>query len=380
MAFSAKIILGYRAKHNKERRVYLQAIIDRKPARVPLQFYINESFFDKRSGCIKNSHPNASDFNTELIMAITKANSIASQYRIKKHTLTPLLFRSEFSTNQSEIDVIEFISKELKLRTPELEYNTVKQHITLINKLTAFRKRIEWSDLTPELIQQFKNSMIKQGNMDSSIDKNLKMLKQYLSAARKKGHDFPDAFVLLKIRSYKSNRLSLTEEEVKKLDALYESNDCPESLRKLLRYFLFSCYTGLRISDVSLITWKNVHDDMLIYIPYKTKRGNKEVKVPLTIEKKYLPEFQPGTQPLFQTFSHPVTNRYLKKAADRVGIKKNVTFHTARHTFGSLMAEGGHLPETQKMMGHGSIKTTMEYVHTSSRNIINAKNKRFNPK
>lgn len=29
------------------------------------------------------------------------------------------------------------------------------------------------------------------------------------------------------------------------------------------------------------------------------------------------------------------------------------------------------------MMGHGNIKTTMGYVHTSNKNLIDAKNKRF---
>jgi len=63
--------------------------------------------------------------------------------------------------------------------------------------------------------------------------------------------------------------------------------------------------------------------------------------------------------------------------AQDVEIKKNVTFHTARHTFGTMMAEDGHLVETQRMMGHGDIKTTMEYQHASVKTLIDAKHKRF---
>lgn len=378
MPFTVKIILGEHVNLNQQRRLYLQAIIDRKAARVPFDFYIEEKYFDGRSNRIKGSHPNADDYNTEIMMAITKANGIASRFRIKKLTLTPTLFRAEFKTPTEEIDIIGFIKKELALRAPTFQINTIKQHTTLINKLQSFRKRIAWGELTPELLQQFKNTMIKQGNMDSSIDKILKILKQYLTDARKKGIEFADPFTLIRIRSYISNRTALTEEEVKRLDALYESTDMP-NLKKLLRYFLFSCYTGLRISDVSRITWANIHDDMLIYVPYKTKKKNNEVRVPLTREKKYLPAFTHGNKPVFNTYSDPVSNRYLKLAASKAGIKKNITYHTARHTFASLMAETGHLPETQKMMGHGNIKTTMEYVHTSSKNLIDAKNKRFSP-
>jgi len=42
-----------------------------------------------------------------------------------------------------------------------------------------------------------------------------------------------------------------------------------------------------------------------------------------------------------------------------------------------MMAESGHLSETQKMMGHSDIKTTMGYIHTSNKNLIDAKKKRF---
>lgn len=380
MPFSVKVILAEHEKVNQERRLYLQAIIDRKPARIPLDFYIDKKYFDKRSGRIKSTHPNSEDFNTEIMQAITKANAVASSFRIKKQTLTPTLFRAEFKTPTEELDLIRYIRKELALRSPDLQPNTIKQHTTLINKLEAFKKRIDWGELSPELLQRFKNTMIKHGNMDSSIDKNLKILKQYLADARKKGIEFSDPFMFIRIKTYKSNRLALTEEEVQRLDDLYESTDCSPNIKKLLRYFLFSCFTGLRISDINRITWNNVHDDMLIYVPYKTKNMNQEVKVPLTREKKYLPEFTPGNKPIFDTFSDPVTNRYLKLAAVKANIKKNITYHTARHTFGSLMAESGHLPETQKMMGHGNIRTTMEYVHTSSKNLIDAKRKRFDLK
>ncbi|MEJ0030665.1 MAG: site-specific integrase [Bacteroidota bacterium] len=140
---------------------------------------------------------------------------------------------------------------------------------------------------------------------------------------------------------------------------------------------MFSCYTGLRISDIKRITWANISEDLLSYVPMKKKKQNETVTVPLTLEKKYLPDFVPGPHPIFNVFSDPVSNRYLKEIADEVSIKKSITYHTSRHTFGTLMAQTGHLPETQKMMGHGSIRTTMEYVHTSHDDIVKVKRQRF---
>lgn len=377
MSFSCKIILAEHEKLDGMRRVYIQAIMDRRPARVPLEFYIDEKFFDKRLCRVKSTHPNSETYNTELQIAIAKANNLASKFRIQNKQLTPALFRAEYINPSDEMDLIKFIRKELELRTPELQENTLKQHNTVLNKLERFSKRIAFGDLSSELMHRFKNQMIKGGMMPSSVDKNLKIVKNYLSIARKNGIEFQDPFRSIRMKSYRSNRTALTELEIGKLDSYYQNINCPPAHKKLLRYFLFSCYTGLRISDITTITWNNIHDDMLIFTPVKTKDLNKSVAVPVMIEKKYLPPFTAGGKPIFDTFSDPVSNRYLKAIASKVGIKKKVTYHTSRHTFGTLMAEGGHLPETQKMMGHGNIRTTMEYVHTSQKSLIQAKRERF---
>jgi len=206
----------------------------------------------------------------------------------------------------------------------------------------------------------------------------MKIVKQYLDDARDKGKAVKDPFKIIKIKTYKSNRLSLSQSEVNRLDRYYNSDRCLPHHRKLLRYFLFSCYTGIRISDISIITWNNVHDDLLIFIPTKTKANQQSLVIPLRpIDKQYLPDFKPGNGPIFDTFAPAVSNRYLKEVAIECDIKKHITYHTSRHTFGSLFAEGGNIVALQKLMGHGDIKTTMGYVHTNVKQLVDAKTQRF---
>lgn len=377
-AFNVKMILGFYKKQDGARRVYLQAIIERRPVRIPLDFYLKESHFDKKgTGRVKASHPNADDYNAEFLQAIAKANTIASQFRQKSKALSESLFTKEFTNPSDEMNLIKYLKRELELKGPDLSPNTIKQHNTVLNKLEAFNKVLRFGDINPEMMQRFKNSLKKEELKPSTINKILKIVKQYLIEARKKGHEFEDPFKIIKLKTFKSNRIGLSENELKKLEEYYESNECTPSHKKLLRYFIFSCYTGLRISDVGRITWNNIYDDLLSYIPEKTKSKGEPVIVPITKEKKYLPEFKPGNVLVFDKFSDQVTNRYLKKIAAHLGIKKTITFHTSRHTFGTLMAEGGHIVETQRMMGHGDIKTTMGYVHASNKSVINAKNLRF---
>jgi len=383
MSFSCKVILAGHQKADGCRRVYLQAIIDRKRALVSLDFYLKSEDFDGRRQCVKDRHPNAKDYNKEFLLAVTKGNSVASRFRIENRTLTPEIFRKEFADPTGAMDFIKFVKTELELKRPSISDNTYRQHLTVINKLSAFRPTILFSHISVELMQQFKNTLIKDkkdaGAM-ATAEKVMKIVKQYLGYAQNKDYAFKDPFRVIKIKTYKSNRLGLSAEELERLEKYYDSESCLPHHKKLLRYFLFSCWTGLRISDVSTITWNNIHDDLLIYVPVKTKYQNQSVTMPLLpADKKYLPEFKNANEPIFDTFADAVSNRYLKEIAklSSIDIKKNITYHTSRHTFASLFAEGGDVVALQQLMGHGDIKTTMGYVHTNVKALVDAKRKRF---
>lgn len=377
MSFSCKIILADHTKVDGARHVYLQAIIDRKRAIVPLGFYVKEDSFDARRQCMKTWHPNAKTFDTEFQLAITKANNIASKFRIENMPLTPEAFKNEFKNPASTMDLIKFITEELEIKRLKIAPNTFKQHTTVINKLREFRKVIPFGHITIQLIQKFENFLIEKGNGAPTVNKLLKIVKQYLDEARKKGIVFKDPFVSIKIKTFKSNRIGLTQNEVDKLDGYYEKPGTLPSHKKLLRYFLFSCFTGVRISDIKVITWNHINDDLLEFVPVKTKYMNEQVSIPLTFAKKYLPTFKKGNAPIFNTFADAVSNRYIKEICKDLDIKKHVTYHTSRHTFGSLLAESGDIVAVQKMMGHGDIKTTMGYVHTSKKQLIDVMNARF---
>lgn len=57
-------------------------------------------------------------------------------------------------------------------------------------------------------------------------------------------------------------------------------------------------------------------------------------------------------------------NSYLKEIADLCGIKKELTFHIARHTFATTvtLSNGVSIESVSKMLGHKSIKTTQQYA------------------
>ena len=67
---------------------------------------------------------------------------------------------------------------------------------------------------------------------------------------------------------------------------------------------------------------------------------------------------------LLPILSNQRMNSYLKEIGDLCGIKEEITFHTARHTFATTIAltNGVPIESVSKMLGHTNIKTTQHYA------------------
>ena len=64
----------------------------------------------------------------------------------------------------------------------------------------------------------------------------------------------------------------------------------------------------------------------------------------------------------------------IKIACKKAKIKKNITPHTLRHSFATHLIENGYsVSDVQSLLGHKSPETTMIYLHTATKNMINIK-------
>jgi len=96
------------------------------------------------------------------------------------------------------------------------------------------------------------------------------------------------------------------------------------------------CFTGLAYIDVAGLTQDNIRKsfDGNIWIMTKRQKTNTDVNVPLLdipkmILKKYKGKLPNGK--ILPVISNQKLNAYLKEIADICGIKKNLTFHLAKH-------------------------------------------------
>lgn len=164
-----------------------------------------------------------------------------------------------------------------------------------------------------------------------------------------------------RIKIPESTREYLTVDEVKTLIAA----DCINEATK--RAYLFSCFCGLRYSDIKALTWGDV---LLDGEQYRVKivmvKTQKTLYLPLSKEAlRWMPERGDAkdTEKVFSLPSQCYLNVVLRTWAANSGITKHVTFHTARHTFATLeLTAGAELYTVSKLLGHTQVKTTQIYA------------------
>ena len=133
--------------------------------------------------------------------------------------------------------------------------------------------------------------------------------------------------------------------------------------------FLFSCFTGLRYSDMKSLLWSEVHtaaDGKTLYIEHRQVKTKKTVTIPLSEEAlRWMPLQKEGVDQVFHelTVSTKTVEDVLKAWMKDCGIDKHITYHCSRHTAATtLLTLGANLYVVSKLMGHSSIQMTEVYA------------------
>ena len=141
--------------------------------------------------------------------------------------------------------------------------------------------------------------------------------------------------------------------------------------------FVFSCFTGLAYIDVANLTPENIVtlDDKQWIMTKRQKTSIATNVLLLDIPKNIIEKYSGKTYrngKLFPMLTNQRTNSYLKEIADICGIKKDLTFHMARHTFATMsLSKGVSMESVSKMLGHTNIKTTQIYARITNKKIEN---------
>lgn len=157
-----------------------------------------------------------------------------------------------------------------------------------------------------------------------------------------------------------ARRVYLTADELAKLSR----TECvDEGIRN---GFLFSCLTGLRLSDVQSLTWGDVTEEGgYTRITFRQKKTKWQEYLDINRQAvRLMGRRRKPTEMIFNlNHGYSYINTILGEWAKRAKIHKHVTFHVARHTFATMMlANGVDIYTVSKLVGHRDIKTTQIYA------------------
>ncbi|MFD0762762.1 site-specific integrase [Lutibacter aestuarii] len=262
-----------------------------------------------------------------------------------------------YKTTQSYL--MEFVLKEYKtsdIYLRDLNYSFVVQFDNFLRgyKLSRNKKRI--------------------GN--NTIIKHIQRLRKMVTMAFHMEWIERDPFVKYKPSFIKKEREFLSKEELESIENY--STDI-ERLDLVKDLFIFSSYTGIAYVDIMKLKKDNVvfGIDGNKWIITKRQKTNTPVKIPILDQAQYLIDKYRNNEraalngTVFPALSNQKLNSYLKEIADACKIKKNLTFHMARHTFATTvtLTNGVPIETVSKILGHTKIATTQIYARVIERKV-----------
>lgn len=352
----------------------IEAYLNRKKVYFSTHIYLTPRQWDKRKKMIVH-HPNAEPLNYMLQEFII--NLEQKEIELWKNTREVTLERlKEEITSKEEMVFQRFVQE--NIRTSPSKASTRKNKQSTLDLLSQFKPGLSFKSINSRLIYSFENFLYEKGYQINTVAKHMKHLKSFVNSAIDRGYinnnEYP--FLRYKAKKTKGKHTHLLPEEVQKLEEL-ELTGRNVSLTHTLEAFLFCCYTGLRYSDFSNLSEKNIIiTGKKPWIVFNTVKTGEEVKLPLSLlfdGKAW--EMLQKHKGKWDKFFNPKPNSTANKELIRIGklaqIDKHFSFHSARHTCATLLIyNGANITTVQKLLGHRNVATTQIYSEIMESTIV----------
>ena len=308
-------------------------------------------------------------------------------------------FAIEKEANKEKLRQANAIRSERELAIIRGQFDFLDKHKQKMDFLAYFRKKLEskdqkWirvydhfknychgkclmSDITVPFCEGFREYLLKAKHLkNESMDLSQNSAAGYWSTFRgclkiayhekmlkENVNDF-----LEPISGVSRRREYLTLEEVRQLA------NTPCDVPDLKNASLFSCLTGLRISDILALDWSNIvkAQDGGWCIRIRTEKTDTEATLPLTNEAYRLCGKR-STGLVFKNLKRYNTHAPLKEWVEAAGITKHITFHCFRHTFATLQVNGGtDIYTVSHLLTHANVGTTQIYADIVDKSMRDA--------
>lgn len=239
---------------------------------------------------------------------------------------------------------------------------TVRTYYWNLKKIQYFRPDLGCADINEQMVRDFRRHLQQRGDKPNTVIKALSVLRGFVRRMLADGLISENPFNKVRIGQVYTRRGFLTTSELKKLYLNYQDQRrfLTETEQDVMRAFLFSCFTGLRYSDLHSLDASEIFDYKIRKQMHKT---GDPVYVPIPLQARLLLPENLKSGPVFRVVENSHFNRTLRSAAKKLGYYKHVHCHLARHTFATTcITLGIPLPATSKLLGHRKLETTLIYA------------------
>ena len=184
-----------------------------------------------------------------------------------------------------------------------------------------------------------------------------------------------DPFAYYRFKLEETDPEFLTMDEIKIILAKEFTIKRVEQVRDV---FIFCIFTGLAFSDVKDLSPEHLVKDNKGELWIRKNRQKTKIMcnipvlpVAASILDKYK-DVAECTGKLLPVLCNQRMNSYLKEIADVCGIHKNLSTHTARHSYATsvCLANGVSMENVAKMLGHADTSVTKHYARVLDQNIL----------
>lgn len=388
LPLSIKFLLnGYPRIEKQDYQVYAQLIYKREKATISIkmistldewdleqgQYVANKQFNLVRNKKLKEIR----EYILSLFLDTKKSGLPVSVQSIKRSfkgedvVVNELLFTDFFRDHIAE----------LREKKSEYSIGTINHYVKTQTHLHRFLKLNGWSNLkltefNKKILERFEHYLLITPNKQTGRAMNgntsttyIRKIKASINVAIRKDLLQTNPFLGFKIKSFRqANKVFLTTEDLE----LLKQHDLGGnlSLQRVKDIFLFSCHTGLRHSDVVQLNESMISRDSdgLLWISLVQQKTGDIVDIPMLdyaskIYMKYEDYRASNNGIALPVLTNQKVNAALKVIANLLGINKNISFHSGRHTFATVSLElGVDLKTVSGLLGHSSIKSTEIYA------------------
>jgi integrase len=236
-----------------------------------------------------------------------------------------------------------------------------------LERLDHFFHEADLREITPLMVEKFRDSRLKAGNAKSTANRYLALLKKMFTLAMGEGYLEENVVKKVKFFSEKDTlkQRVLSEEEEERIMAF--------SVGHLKSILVVALNTGMRTGEIFGLQWNQVDLNGRKIRVEKTKSGKYryiDINTPLLNE---LLELKSKNSNYPYVIVNPDTGKpytTVRKAfltaCQRAEIK-DLRLHDLRHTFATRLINAGVDVETVRdLLGHYSVTLTQRYTHSNN--------------